>query len=296
MFLTENAPISRQGMAGAIILSSVYTGLLLGAIVVSLVLMCFSHEALLAYAWRIPFLCSAIFGAIACYIRWSDVESPKFMEQKIEKQLYKLPLLHVLRHYTLALFQTIVLSAVLAVPIYLFAVYLPTHFTLHLHLSAGQALLISVVTLSVISIVVLIVGYFADRLGPYRVFAAGCIGFIGMAYPIFFFLAQETWSGVVIAESLLIILLSLIAGSIFPLLINRFPVGVCYSGVAIGFNTGMMIFGSTAPLIAVTLIEYTGDNIAPFWYLLLAAILSFTALPFFKDKRFVGSFARGVQS
>ena len=283
VFLTENAPLGRQGLAGAIILSSVYTGLLLGAIVVFIVIYSFSHEALLSYAWRIPFLCSSVFGVIAFYIRMSDVESPKFIQHS--EKLHSLPFVQVVRHHLMAVVGTVALSAILAVSIYLFVVYLPTFFTMTLYLSLQQALLVSVVALFVMSILVLFVGLFADRVGTRNVFAVGCLGFIAMAYPIFLLLSYKTFWGVFFAETLLIACLALIAGSIFPLLINNFPVDVCYTGVGLGFNIGMTVFGSTTPLIVMSLIQYTGSSTSPFWYLFFSAIVSFIALPFFTDGR-----------
>jgi MHS family proline/betaine transporter-like MFS transporter len=50
------------------------------------------------------------------------------------------------------------------------------------------------------------------------------------------------------------------------------------TGMAIVFNVSVAIFGGTAPLVATLLIKITGDNQAPAFYLIGAAVLSLAVL------------------
>jgi len=61
-------------------------------------------------------------------------------------------------------------------------------------------------------------------------------------------------------------------------MVDLFPPRLRYSGMAIGYNLTLAIFGGTAPLVATWLITKTGDLTAPAWYLVAisAATLLFT--------------------
>lgn len=60
------------------------------------------------------------------------------------------------------------------------------------------------------------------------------------------------------------------------------PTSRRYSGLAIGYNLGVVLFGGLGPLAATALITYSGSTYAPAWYLsfggaaisLIAALLT----------------------
>ena len=67
---------------------------------------------------------------------------------------------------------------------------------------------------------------------------------------------------------------ALIAGGAAPLfayMAEMFPTRLRTSSVSIGYNASVMIFGGTAPFIATFLIDRTGSNVAPSFYLVAAA-------------------------
>ena len=56
------------------------------------------------------------------------------------------------------------------------------------------------------------------------------------------------------------------------------PANVRVSGVSLAYNICLGLFGGTAPLLATYLVNRTGDDFAPAYYLMAAAVLSFLAL------------------
>ena len=60
------------------------------------------------------------------------------------------------------------------------------------------------------------------------------------------------------------------AGSAF---VELFPARVRFTGASISYNLAFTIFGGTAPLLSLALINATGVNIAPAWYVVVVAIL-----------------------
>ena len=65
------------------------------------------------------------------------------------------------------------------------------------------------------------------------------------------------------------------AGACPAFMVEAFPKHVRCSGLSVGYNLSLSIFGGTVPLVSVALIAATGDRLAPAFYLMLAAALSF---------------------
>ena len=61
------------------------------------------------------------------------------------------------------------------------------------------------------------------------------------------------------------------AAPLFAFMAEMFPTRLRTSSVSIGYNASVMIFGGTAPFIATFLIDWTGSDVAPSFYLVAAA-------------------------
>ncbi|BDX30066.1 hypothetical protein TUM20985_06130 [Mycobacterium antarcticum] len=57
-----------------------------------------------------------------------------------------------------------------------------------------------------------------------------------------------------------------------------FATRVRSSGYAIGYNTSVAVFGGTTPYIAAWLVATTGSVIAPAYYVIAAAIITFATI------------------
>jgi MHS family proline/betaine transporter-like MFS transporter len=91
-------------------------------------------------------------------------------------------------------------------------------------------------------------------------------------------LSQNSIYSLVIAQFILVILVGTAAGSLMPLLTSLFPSYIRYTGVGIGFNVSMTLFGSTAPLISLY-ISGSKDNPYPLTiYVMLIACVTLYAL------------------
>jgi MFS family permease len=283
ILLAENAPENQQAFMGSIVLSSVYGGLFLGAVSVLLVHLFCTEASLAAWGWRIPFLASSLLGILAFKLRMQAMESEEFEKLQVQKKTLKLPFKKLMATHKTAMFKSTMLCAILAVAIYLFAVYLPSYYSKFAGFSSEQSLMISALFLLVASLLVPYVGFLADKKGCVRFMRIGCWGFLIFSYPIFALLAEHTLLSTTLAESILVIFLSCIAGSLLPIIIHSFPVEIRYSGVSLSFNISMTVFGSTAPIVALLLQKFFHSEMAPALYLIVAAFVSLLVLP--KRKR-----------
>jgi MHS family proline/betaine transporter-like MFS transporter len=57
-------------------------------------------------------------------------------------------------------------------------------------------------------------------------------------------------------------------------MVEAFPKHVRCSGLSVGYNLSMSIFGGTVPMVSVYLISETGNALAPAWYLAAVSIIA----------------------
>jgi MHS family proline/betaine transporter-like MFS transporter len=283
ILLAETATRARQGLMGSIILASVYLGLFFGALSALVITVLLTKTSLYAWGWRLPFLFSAVFGVFALKIRLAAIESPMFEHIKHAHTIKPAPIRFLFQKYKSHLVFSVLIVAAYAAVIYLFAVYLPSYYVLSLGFSSKLSLILSAASLFLAAVLSPLCGLLADRIGAYTMMFIACVGLALFAYPMFSMLAQVTLVKAILANLGLVLLLSLFAGAVFPLILYLFPTEIRYSGSCIGFNISMSVFGSTAPMITLSLQKYLHSTQAPFLYLLLIAGVSFFALLLRRD-------------
>jgi hypothetical protein len=67
----------------------------------------------------------------------------------------------------------------------------------------------------------------------------------------------------------------MMTGAISTALADQFPIAVRSTGLALSYNTAVMVFGGFAQLIVTWLIQVTGTPLAPSFYVIFGAMLGF---------------------
>ena len=280
IFLLECSTDGRKGFYGSIVMCSTYLGLLIGAAVSVIISLFYNDTELLGYAWRIPFIISFFFGLCAIFLRVKCQESPVFKMICLQNKIIKMPIIKVCKQYASSICLIGTLSGVLAVAIYLLIGYFPAYFIANLHMTLNQSMVVSFVGLFILTVCVPLVGSLVDKVGPYKVFSVGAGCFLAGSYVIFELLVRGSFISALACVMLTAILLSPIAASILPIITSVFPANVRCSGVSVGYNISMSLFGGTTPLIAMMSCQYFGADTAPAGYLTVSAFLSLLALYF----------------
>lgn len=78
VMLTEYAPRARRGIVGSLVALGTNTGTLGASAIWGILVGILSHDEIVAWGWRIPFLGSAIIMLFAVWVRFSLKESPVF--------------------------------------------------------------------------------------------------------------------------------------------------------------------------------------------------------------------------
>jgi len=78
-----------------------------------------------------------------------------------------------------------------------------------------------------------------------------------------------------IAQMVMIVFLSFFSGACPAVYSEILSTRVRYTALSIGYNIAVAVFGGLAPFIATWLIGVTGSNLAPSYYLIAAATITF---------------------
>jgi MFS family permease len=210
------------------------------------------------WAWRIPFLASALLIAVGLYVRLRISESPEFEMVRAEGRVVRNPFLTVIRDDWRNILRVIALRVVESCAYYLTATYLLSYITKRNEADRITALT-GVVIASVIAVgTTLYAGNLTDRVGRRRVYLVGCV--LAIAFGIPMYLMANT------GEPFLIVLLFIVAiGVIHAVLTGTqgawfaelFKTSTRTSGASIGYQVAASIAGF-APFLAVLLANSFG--------------------------------------
>lgn len=102
---------------------------------------------------------------------------------------------------------------------------------------------------------------------------AGATGAI-VAVPAYVLASTGTLETAIMSQALLALALGMFFGPAGPTFVELFPARTRYTGASISYNLAFTIFGGTAPLLAVWLVEQFGSKIAPAWYVVAVNVLA----------------------
>lgn len=122
-------------------------------------------------------------------------------------------------------------------------------------------------------------GWASDRLGrraPLLVGAAAAT--LVLAYPIWAMFEPGRPAAAWGAQALLVSLLAVFTGPLAATLVSLFPAETRCTGLSIGHNLSMALFGGTAPFIATAMIKGTHNTAAPAGLMIIGAAISLGGL------------------
>ncbi|MGV0853785.1 MFS transporter [Mycolicibacterium phlei] len=274
VYLAEFSDERRRGMTITFMAWSGVVGFLLGSVTVTLLQALLPAAAMDSYGWRIPFLIAGPLGLVGLYIRLRLDDTPQFAELSRSDQVAESPLREAVTTSWRPILQVIGLFIVFNIGYYVVFTFLPTYFIKTLEFSKTDSF-VSITLASLVALVLILpFAALSDRIGRRPMLIAGAVGFIVFGYPLFLLLNSGSLAGAIAAHCGLAVIESIYISVAVSAGVELFATRVRYSGFSIGYNVCVAAFGGTTPYVVTWLTARTGDNLAPSWYLVAAAVVS----------------------
>jgi MHS family proline/betaine transporter-like MFS transporter len=235
-----------------------------------------THEQLVDWGWRIPYVFGLLVGPAGLYIRARVSETADFLNAEKPPSV---PIGDVLRRHPISLLLALGASIVSNSSYYLL-LYIPTYGIKTLHLPAYTGFVATLVGGIILGVFAVVAGYWSDRIRPRaRIMLITAWLFLLAAYPCFWLMdVYPSLATAVFAVGFLNLIKGGYSGVLPSVLCEQFPVETRAVGVALAFSISVTIFGGFAPFFATWLIAKTGDPLSPSYYLMATAFMSVVAL------------------
>lgn len=287
-FLIEHAPDAERGAYASWQQASQGISFMLGAAMGALVTNGLSPEQIDAWGWRIPFLFGLLIGPVGMYIRSHLDEPPEFEARQAARKAAKVkfsPLTQVLRDHPREVLAGLGVTILWTVCTYVLVFYMPSYAKQQLGLPLGATFKSTALCGAIILVLCPLMGMLSDRMGRKRMLGIVALLIGVLAYPLFHWLNVSPSTQTLLQVQIVLgILLAAFTGPAPAVLAEQFPTEVRSTGLSLAYNFAVTIFGGFAPLIVTWLIESTQNKLAPAYYVIAAAVVSFIALAFMHDR------------
>jgi metabolite-proton symporter len=270
----EHAPQERRGFFGSFVALGLPAGIILSNLVFLVASAAVPQDQFTAWAWRIPFLASAVLVAVGLWVRLGIAESPVFAEVQRTRAARRMPVVDVMRGSA----GTVLLAAGSYLSIstlgYIVIVYFVSYATRVLGLPLVTTLALLLTAAVVFAVSILTFAVWSDRAGRRRIVRWGLGGLV--LWSLAFFPLLDTGSLPLIALSLcgMLFLQGAYIGPQPAVFSELFPTTIRYSGASLSLTLGTIAGGAVAPAIATTLYDMNGNSSLITVYLTVVAAIS----------------------
>jgi metabolite-proton symporter len=275
LIAVENAPEGKRAWYGMFPQLGPPVGFLIATGLFLLLLVGFGEPAFVAWAWRVPFLLSAVLVAIGLYVRVSLEETPAFKAIEKDRRV-AVPLTAILRDHLAPLIQGSLAIVVCYALFYIATVYTLGYGVRALGIARTNFLGFLCGAIVLMALSTPLSAALADRFGrrPVLLLSAILAIAVGLAMPA---LLSAGAVGVFIFLALALGVMGLTFAPLGALLPELFPVPVRYTGAASAYNLGGILGASFAPSLA-QILEARGGVAWVGYYIAAAGVISFLAL------------------
>ncbi|MDT8868507.1 MFS transporter [Vibrio fluvialis] len=232
-------------------------------------------EQVHSWGWRIPFVLGLLIGPVGWYIR-RHLDEPHKAQTVVEETPFKTVLSKQGR--TVLIGMLMIWGATASMYIEVF--YMPTYLIKELGYAPTTAFAVAVLAGFMLMVLMPIMGKWADGLGSRKVLPLiGMLSAFVCIYPAFTLLGGEaSLVKALFIIGALIALFALSNASLLVLIMEAFAQQYRASGISMIYGFGVTVFGGFTPLLVASLIEWSGNKMAPAFYLMVAVAVSSLAI------------------
>ncbi|OOF77662.1 MFS transporter [Rodentibacter caecimuris] len=285
---TENAPEGKRAWYGTFPQLGAPIGLFVANGTFFLVSYFWGQEALVEWAWRIPFISSVLLVFVGLYVRLTLHESHVFIEAEQKGKKLNAPVSVVFtKHLKPMVIGTFIMVATYSL-FYIMTAFAQAYsrtapnlseagYPLGLGIPANTFTGLLLISAIVFGIFISISGIYADKIGrrKWLIWVTLAIGALGLSMPLF--LQNGTPTSVFAFLIIGMAIMGMTFGPMAALLPELFPTEVRYSGASLAYNLASIIGATVAAMISLKINALFGV-IGVGIYLAINALMTLLAL------------------
>jgi MFS family permease len=257
-YIAEHAPDGKRGLYTSWIQTTATLGIVMALVTIMAFRIGMGDAAFTAYAWRFPFLFSAVLVAMSAYLRLKLQEAPLFARLKQQGKSSHNPALESFTsgknwgYILLALFGA---TAPEGVVWYTGQFYALTYMLAVLKLPYLEVYLVLIFALLFGAPFFIFWGWLSDRIGRRGIMVAGFALAVVTYIPVFQALKDYAANPVILTFLVfyMVILVTMVYGPIAAFLVEFFPARIRYSSMSLPYHVCNGVFGGGVPFIATLL-------------------------------------------
>lgn len=270
-YLSEMAPIHKRGLWSSLIYVSGTIGVVAGTLMGAVMTMLFTHDQMMAWGWRVPFIIGGVLGLYALIMRASLKETDDFKKVAAKPGMKTESIwIQIIAHRKQAA-QVIGLTLGITVGYYTWAVATPTMAMTYHGIEAGTALWAGVIGNLAFMVSLPFWGKLSDKIGRKPLLMIGLGGSALMQIPMSWLFQGELWQ-LVVSMSIMLVLMGAMLSIMPATYAELFPTGIRTVGVAVPYSVCVALFGGTAPYLNAWLTGSFGGWAFPIYATLLFAV------------------------
>jgi MFS transporter, MHS family, proline/betaine transporter len=280
VFLAEKAPVGRRGFFSSWAMFGATGGIMLGSAVGAGLTHLLGDAALAEWGWRVAFLGGIAVALVGYLIRRGMTD-----EDQSEGEPEPSPIKTAFTQYWREMLRVAALNVVAAVSFYLMFVYIVTWLVEQVKEPNSTALDINTMAMATLLVFIPISAILSDKYGRKLMLLIGMGSLAVLAYPLLVLMHHPDATLILAGQIGFAAILALFMATLPAAMTEMFPRNIRVTAVSLGYNLTYAIFGGTAPIVAVWLIERTHDDLAFSWYITAMAVVSFCVALTLKDRR-----------
>ncbi|MEU9113972.1 MFS transporter [Streptomyces sp. NPDC048483] len=285
LMATEYAPKGKRGLYGSFVQLGVPIGVVTANSVFLLAGAFTDERAFGSWGWRIPFLVGVLVLVLAWYVHTRVEETPEFRTAERELAVQektaaarRSPLRTILRHHL----GTVLLAggsfAVNTATFYILITGVLDYSTRTLHMERTSVLTLSLLVSLTQLALIPAAAALSDRIGRLRVYAAGAIGLLLWAVPMFLLIDTASLVWMAVATFVCSCFLSIMYGPQAALFAELFTPEMRYTGASLGYQISAILGGGLAPFLMVLLLEASGTSMSVSAYIMVLAVIALASI------------------
>jgi len=257
-YIAEHAPDGKRGLYTSWIQTTATMGIVAALLVIMAFRIGLGDQAFQAYAWRFPFLLSAVLVGLSGYIRYKLAEAPLFAKLKAQGKSSHNPALDAFgsgRNWGYMLIALFGFTAPEGVVWYTGQFYALVYMIAVLKLPYVEVYMILILALILGAPFFVVFGWLSDRIGRKGIMIAGFALAVVTFIPAFQMITAYKDNPVILTMVVwyMVILVTMVYGPIAAFLVEFFPAKIRYSSMSLPYHVGNGVFGGGVPFIGSSL-------------------------------------------